>query len=103
MHAMHAICTQPEPRYAQPSRKQKPPPEAQPVAYGWNPVGVLLLLYYLGAALYYFWVRATRTLNIGYTRCVCAACALQPGGLACRAGVSGPACASPLCARRALL
>lgn len=58
---------QPELRFAQPSKKVKPPPEAQPVTYQWNWIGILLCGYYIAAAIYYFIIRATRTLNIGYT------------------------------------
>jgi cellulose synthase/poly-beta-1,6-N-acetylglucosamine synthase-like glycosyltransferase len=32
----------------------------------WNWIGVAIFLYYVGAAVYYFIVRATRTLNMGY-------------------------------------
>jgi hypothetical protein len=58
---------QPELRFAQPSKKAKPSDDAQPVSYRWNWIGVLLCAYYVAAAIYYFIIRATRTLNIGYT------------------------------------
>jgi hypothetical protein len=61
------LHAQPEPRYAQPSKKVKPPPEEQLVAYRYNWVGILLVAYFIGAAAYYFFIRATRTLNIGFT------------------------------------
>jgi hypothetical protein len=55
-----------EEKYAKPSKKEKAPKEKQVVASRWNWIGVLLFLYYVGAAVYYFYVRATRTLNMGY-------------------------------------
>lgn len=58
---------QPELRFAQPSKKAKLSADDQPVSYRWNWVGVLLCGYYIAAAIYYFLMRATRTLNIGYT------------------------------------
>jgi hypothetical protein len=33
----------------------------------WNWAGILLCAYFMAAAVYYFVIRATRTLNIGYT------------------------------------
>jgi hypothetical protein len=54
-------------QFAKPSKKVKPPAEAQPVSYQWNYIGCLLCGYYIAAAIYYFFIRATRTLNIGYT------------------------------------
>lgn len=33
----------------------------------WNWVGVAIFLFYCAAALYYFIIRASRTLNIGFT------------------------------------
>lgn len=42
------------------------PRHLRPVSKHWNLVGVLIFLYFCGSALFYFVIRATRTLNMGY-------------------------------------
>jgi hypothetical protein len=54
-----------EPIYALNERK---PPRPDPVIVKrWSWSGLAIFLYFIGAAVYYFLIRATRTLNIGYT------------------------------------
>jgi hypothetical protein len=42
------------------------PRSERPVAKRWNPVGLVICLFYIAAAIYYFVIRATRTLDMGY-------------------------------------
>mgnify|MGYP001807635136 CR=1 FL=1 len=67
LHRCLPLQPQGELRFAQPSKKAKPPADSQPVTYQWNWIGCLLCGYYVAAAIYYFIIRASRTLNIGYT------------------------------------
>jgi hypothetical protein len=54
-----------EPIYALNERK---PPRPDPVIVKrWSWSGLAIFLYFIAAAVYYFLIRATRTLNIGYT------------------------------------
>jgi hypothetical protein len=54
-----------EPIYALNERK---PPRPDPVIVKrWSWSGLAIFLYFCAAAVYYFIIRATRTLNIGYT------------------------------------
>jgi len=52
--------------YADTGNKIKVAKEKRPVTKHWNLIGLALFLFYLGAAVYYFVIRATRTLNMGY-------------------------------------
>lgn len=42
------------------------PRSKRPVTKHWNWVGLAICLYYCAAALYYFVIRGTYTLNMGY-------------------------------------
>eukprot|EP00879_Flechtneria_rotunda_P009977 GHRR01010433.1.p1 GENE.GHRR01010433.1~~GHRR01010433.1.p1 ORF type:complete len:1225 (+),score=296.26 GHRR01010433.1:1011-4685(+) len=54
--------------FAEPDkRKTKLLMKDRPIIKQWNPVGLLFCLFYCAAALYYFVIRATKTLNIGFT------------------------------------
>lgn len=53
--------------YAPTGEKEKLDPSKRPIVNRWSPIGTLLFLFYLGASLYYFYVRATQTLDMGYT------------------------------------
>lgn len=53
--------------YAETGEKQAIPRHKRPVTKHWNWLGLAICLYYISAAIYYFVVRATRTLNMGYT------------------------------------
>lgn len=52
-------------------RYSNAPPKKSEIDTGlthkWNWVGVFIFLFYCAAALFYFVIRATRTLNIGFT------------------------------------
>jgi hypothetical protein len=52
--------------YAETGNKIKVAKEKRPVTKHWNLIGVALFLFYVCAAIYYFVIRATRTLNMGY-------------------------------------
>lgn len=43
------------------------PYSQRPVTKHWNLVGCFIFLYFVATAIYYFYVRATKTLNMGYT------------------------------------
>lgn len=53
--------------YAETGEKQEIPRHKRPVTKHWNWLGLAICLYYIAAAVYYFVIRATRTLNMGYT------------------------------------
>eukprot|EP00878_Enallax_costatus_P000276 GHUV01000347.1.p1 GENE.GHUV01000347.1~~GHUV01000347.1.p1 ORF type:complete len:1266 (+),score=343.56 GHUV01000347.1:286-4083(+) len=53
--------------YAETGEKQEIPRHKRPVTKHWNWLGLAICLYYIAAAIYYFVIRATRTLNMGYT------------------------------------
>lgn len=52
--------------YAETGEKQVIPRSKRPVTKHWNWVGLAICLYYCAAALYYFVIRGTYTLNMGY-------------------------------------
>lgn len=52
--------------YAETGEKQAIPKNKRPVTKHWNWIGLAICLYYCAAAVYYFVIRATRTLNMGY-------------------------------------
>jgi hypothetical protein len=52
--------------YAETGEKVTIPKNKRPVTKHWNWVGLCIFLYYCAAAIYYFVIRATRTLNMGY-------------------------------------
>ncbi len=53
--------------YAETGEKDVIPYEKRPVTKHWNLIGVAIFLYFVATAIYYFYIRATRTLNMGYT------------------------------------
>eukprot|EP00882_Tetradesmus_deserticola_P034539 GHRQ01039660.1.p1 GENE.GHRQ01039660.1~~GHRQ01039660.1.p1 ORF type:complete len:112 (-),score=7.61 GHRQ01039660.1:243-578(-) len=61
-------CTQEasQDEYADTGEKARIPHSERPVAKHWNPVGLVICLFYIAAAIYYFVIRATRTLDMGY-------------------------------------
>jgi len=42
------------------------PKDKRPVTKHWNLVGLAIFLFYFGSLLYYIYIRATKTLNMGY-------------------------------------
>lgn len=42
------------------------PKEKRPVTKHWNWVGLAIFLFYFGSLIYYIYIRATKTLNMGY-------------------------------------
>jgi len=52
--------------YAETGDKVVIPKSKRPVTKHWNWIGIAIFLFYLGASIFYFIVRATRTLNMGY-------------------------------------
>jgi hypothetical protein len=52
--------------YADTGEKEAIPKHKRPVTKHWNWLGLAIFLYYCSAAIYYFYIRSTRTLNMGY-------------------------------------
>lgn len=64
---VHFLCVQEDQEeYAETGEKQVIPRSKRPVTKHWNWVGLAICLYYCAAALYYFIIRGTYTLNMGY-------------------------------------
>jgi hypothetical protein len=43
------------------------PYSQRPVTKHWNLIGICIFLYFIATSIYYFYIRATKTLNMGYT------------------------------------
>ncbi|GBF97993.1 six-hairpin glycosidase [Raphidocelis subcapitata] len=52
--------------YAETGDKVAIPKDKRPVTKHWNWVGLSIFLFYFGSLIYYVYVRATKTLNMGY-------------------------------------
>jgi hypothetical protein len=56
----------PSPTAVRPTPQEVIPKDKRPVTKHWNYVGLAIFLYYFGALIYYIYIRATKTLNMGY-------------------------------------
>jgi hypothetical protein len=52
--------------YADTGERARIPDSERPVSKHWNPLGLVICLFYIAAAVYYFVIRATCTLDMGY-------------------------------------